>query len=266
MKGKRERNKNDFFSSYFWESISECDFYQPYFYPQIIHLYNIYGGYIRNHVSLNNGLVLKTDAYIAAHTGITMFYDIMKHNEFVVMDISFNIVNKAREKLRTKKINAKYLVADVRNLPFKEGVFDFVFSDSTLDHIPKKELKLTTEGIKYILAKGAFFIFSLNNAHNYLLRFVKSLYRMLGFIRFASFSFYPGRVRNILKEQDWILVSFGYTVFFLPFQTVLLKAAERLRFSQKKCIEIMENFHKISKKTKNLSRFFSMHFIFIIKK
>lgn len=52
----------------------------------------------------------------------------------VGIDFSFSMIKLARE----KDPKGKYLVADVRALPFKDGVFDYSLSIAVLHHLPPK--------------------------------------------------------------------------------------------------------------------------------
>ena len=64
-------------------------------------------------------------------------------------------------------VDAVYLAADARFLPFGDGVFDLVVSDSTLDHFhTKAEIHVALGELARVLRPGGVLIVALDNPHN----------------------------------------------------------------------------------------------------
>jgi len=58
--------------------------------------------------------------------------------ECTALDISAEVLEEAK----SRGVKATYLVHDIRQpLPFPDGSFDAVYSDSVLEHIPKKDVQ-----------------------------------------------------------------------------------------------------------------------------
>ncbi len=56
---------------------------------------------------------------------------------FIAVDISLNMLKKAKLKIAEEKLEKKilFVCADANNLPFMKNTFDFVYSHSTLHHL-----------------------------------------------------------------------------------------------------------------------------------
>lgn len=61
-----------------------------------------------------------------------------KNNFLVGIDFSKKMIRYAKEYLKRKNLKAFLIIADARNLPFKNNSFDFVFSIATIHHIKKR--------------------------------------------------------------------------------------------------------------------------------
>lgn len=80
--------------------------------------------------------------------------------ECTALDVSPQVLEEAK----SRGVKATYLVHDIRKgLPFPDASFDAIFSDSVLEHIPKREIKnimkeyyrvLVPHGILYIGVKA----------------------------------------------------------------------------------------------------------------
>ncbi len=93
-------------------------------------------------IGSKNGTALKTDLWNEA-IGYDDFAEaILKTNLLCVgVDMSREVVRAAqgRYKVSPNRTRAFFLVADLRLLPFRDSIFDAVYSPSTLDHLPPKE-------------------------------------------------------------------------------------------------------------------------------
>ena len=72
----------------------------------------------------------------------------------VGVDPSLKGVRAARRVARQLGVDARYVVADGRYLPFRDGLFDQVFSYSVLQHLPKQDVYLTLRAIQDVLRPG----------------------------------------------------------------------------------------------------------------
>ncbi len=266
MRNNYSQKKNVYlFSAEFWNKFALRTFYKPYFFPQLYSSYLQQIQFIEKNIDLNNTLILKTDMYVESQMDIVLFFERFKGNKFIVMDISLNVLKKAREYLVAHGIEAEYIVADVRNLPFRRETFDFIFSDSTLDHIPQKELGRALMDIKAFLRKDGSFCFSINNRYNYFLTLAKRIYKILGMFPFVSFSFYPKEILTILMEQKWIISDFDYSMLLLPFQILILKVMYRLKRPKEEVINFISSLDKTLRKFHFLNKFVNAHFIYFLR-
>lgn len=81
--------------------------------------------------------------------------------KLVAIDISIDLIKKAKEKLAGKRV--QFIVADVERLPFKPGVFDSVVGISVLHHL---SLDIACKEMSSILKSGGKIAFSEPNMIN----------------------------------------------------------------------------------------------------
>jgi SAM-dependent methyltransferase len=112
--------------------------------------------------------VLKTDCFEEAFNSCSAFLTIAADNEqAVAIDISEEIVSRARRRARVAGVGARFLCCDVRSLPFADGSYDVVFSHSTLDHFTYEEHVLASlREIRRILAADGSLVLTLDNRFN----------------------------------------------------------------------------------------------------
>jgi len=122
--------------SHYWDSVSQK-------FSHTIHYLDPFLGEIKKQAYLNlikqwegpeiRGNILKTDLFEEAMGPDGFLTDLItSHQTAIGIDLSESMTLKAS--IHDKKKCAKYIVADVRNLPFKDRSFTFVVSPSTLDH------------------------------------------------------------------------------------------------------------------------------------
>jgi SAM-dependent methyltransferase len=109
------------------------------------------------------GRVLKTDAFDeAVAEGLAPFLA-ARSERLVEVDASPATVAAARA--RHPDLDA--LVADVRSLPFEDGSFDVVVSNSTLDHFPSlDDVESAVRELQRVLAPAGLLIVTLDNLRN----------------------------------------------------------------------------------------------------
>jgi len=72
----------------------------------------------------------------------------------VGIDPSFEAIHAARAVTRQLGINARFVVADARHLPFRSECFDFAFSYSVLQHLSKSHVRESLAAIRRVLRAG----------------------------------------------------------------------------------------------------------------
>jgi SAM-dependent methyltransferase len=114
---------------------------------------------------LSAGRVLKTDLFEEAFGPDALLADLAGKGAIAVgMDVSWEIAAGAR---RRSPGNAFFLAADVRNLPFKGGSFDFILSPSTLDHFSDPaDLGRSLKELACVLKTDGRLIVTLDNRQN----------------------------------------------------------------------------------------------------
>jgi ubiquinone/menaquinone biosynthesis C-methylase UbiE/uncharacterized protein YbaR (Trm112 family) len=90
-----------------------------------------------------------------AASGALQYPDYLQYSDGykyrVCVDFSFQALSEAKKKLGSKGI---YVLADMTNMPFKDGVMDGFVSLNTIYHIPKDEQVTAINELYRLLAKG----------------------------------------------------------------------------------------------------------------
>jgi SAM-dependent methyltransferase len=107
--------------------------------------------------------ILKTDLFDEA-VGNGLYPNLIGHGQEVVcIDVSPGVCASARNRHRSLTACA----ADVRSLPFREGTFDLIVSNSTLDHFPaKSDIARSLEQLTRVLRTGGMLIITFDNPCN----------------------------------------------------------------------------------------------------
>ena len=91
----------------------------------------------------------------------TNYSRVPKSWEIVASDFSPGMISEARQKLSEHEVRARYCVCDVQALPFDNEVFDIVFANHMLYHVPNLHLALAefsrvlkVDGILYAATNG----------------------------------------------------------------------------------------------------------------
>ena len=161
--------------------------------------------------------LLKTDLFDeAAGEGLYQLL-VTRAQTFIGMDISFLVLRAARS------FHPDLLVtsADVRDLPFADGVFDIVVSNSTLDHFASPiQIEISLRELIRVLRTGGQLLLTLDNLANPLVilrNFLPfSLLNRLGIVPYyVGATFGPRRLCRVL-EQVGLEVSQARAVMHCP--------------------------------------------------
>jgi SAM-dependent methyltransferase len=150
------------------------------------------------------GRILKTDAFDEA-VGVGLAPLLQERGEVTVMDVSSVIL----EAVRRRYPAVETVCADARALPFEDGSFDVVLSNSTLDHFSSlSEVERGLAELHRVLRPGGMLVLTLDNLANpfIALRNVLpfGLVRRLGLVPvYVGASCGPRRMRRLLEETGF---------------------------------------------------------------
>jgi SAM-dependent methyltransferase len=179
-----------------------------------------------------NHLILKTDLFAEAFCLEQFFYDIASARNVVGIDISAEIVKKARtQAARYGKDGSRFLCCDLRHLPLQDGSIDIIISDSSLDHFSTEvEIAAALNELGRVLKAGGILVLSIDNKNNltYLPYFmVKIGMRLKLTPYFVGRSMSLSRLRQTLEAKGLKVVE-STAIFHYPHPDRLVRGTERL--------------------------------------
>jgi len=156
---------------------------------------------------LEGRVILKTDLREEAHGEDRIFgEEVFARSSCYGVEISFRTARQAL--LAQKEVTARQspVVADVRALPFADGVFDLIISTSTLDHFEDaSDIDIAFAEIGRVLRPGGRAVITLNNKRNINFVCMSWLERVLGK------ALYPVRFFT-LDQVEGLALSSGLSV------------------------------------------------------
>ena len=213
-----------------------------------------------------NGRLLKTDLFDeAVSDGI---YPLLTScSRFILgIDISEQILRAAH----SVYTDLQTVLSDVRSLPFTEGSFDFILSNSTLDHfINHREISKSLHELHRILRPEGRLLLTLDNPVNPLITLRQLLpYSLLKRIAlvpyFVGLTYGPDRLRRSLEEAGFRLIEM---TSIMHFPRVLVMAMARLieRFDspilQRRLMQFFMSFERLERWP---TRFLTGHFLAVL--
>jgi SAM-dependent methyltransferase len=106
---------------------------------------------------------LKTDLFAEAFNDEEFLSSLPWASHIIGIDISSAVLQTARHRQQIGILGG-YVTCDVTRLPFRDGAFDLVISDSTLDHFQTQdEIHLALGEIVRVLSHGGKLILSIDN-------------------------------------------------------------------------------------------------------
>jgi SAM-dependent methyltransferase len=125
---------------------------------------------------------LKTDLFAEAFNDEEFLSSLPWRERLVGIDISSSVLKQARRRPTIGTLHG-HVTCDVARLPFKEGSFDLVVSDSTLDHLKTEgEIRQALGELARVLAPGGRLILTIDNPSSltYPPRWLVKLWMRLG--------------------------------------------------------------------------------------
>jgi SAM-dependent methyltransferase len=212
------------------------------------------------------GRLLKTDLFDeAVSNGI---YPLLTScSRFILgMDISEQILRTAH----SHHTNLQAVLSDVRSLPFGEGSFDFILSNSTLDHfINHREISKSLHELHRVLRPEGRLLLTLDNPVNPLITLRQLLpFRLLKRIGvlpyFVGVTYNPVRLRRALEEAGFRLLEMTAVMHF-PRVLVVALARSIKRFDspvlQRRLLRFLMTFERLERWP---TRFLTGHFLAVL--
>jgi len=168
--------------------------------------------------------LLKTDLFEEAYGSDALMGDLSRIYGRCY-GIDYSDVTTARAAWKFPECRAA--VADVCRLPFVDGSFDVVLSNSTLDHFPPALLPGAFAEIARVLKTGGRLALTLDNGHNIFHRISNVLRRRAGMV-YADRCYTLGEVRRLLFANGLEVLSAGTLVHIPPGFNFLAKTAGRI--------------------------------------
>jgi len=139
----------------------------------------------------------------------------------VLVDFSRRTIVYCKNLFRRRGCDALFVVADLTQMPFKTGAFDFVHSDSTLEHVVDctgaiREIARVTRNRGYVFA----------TVPNKLRIDGSDLHAKLAHVEHISRSFTPKQLKKLFETHLKVIKIFGYDVVS-PTMTAILRRLTR---------------------------------------
>jgi ubiquinone/menaquinone biosynthesis C-methylase UbiE len=194
--------------------------------------------------------VLKTDLFDESlGKGL---YPLLRENAESVFGMDVSSVTAGRAKLNHPDINV--VVADVRKIPFLDGSFDIVVSNSTLDHFDSiEDIVISLRELYRVLKKGGLLLITLDNPLNPVI----TIRNILPFWFLHSTRLIPYRVGATLSARHLrkLLEQLGFKVVevktIMHFPRILIRLVEAVskkisEGTQQRLIEFLISFERLS--------------------
>ncbi len=155
--------------------------------------------------------LLKTDAFDEAFGNGLYPLLATKAERIVGVDVSVSTLRLAR----THHTNLRVVGADVRCLPFADGVFDILVSTSTLDHFPSHdEIRASLHEFRRVLRPAGQLLLTLDNLANPLISLRNALsFRLLNRLGITPYyvgaTYGPCGLRCVLQEVGFNVLEVG---------------------------------------------------------
>ncbi len=134
----------------------------------------------------------------------------------VGMDLSTLVIQAARSRYTSLRATG----ADVRCLPFADGVFDAVVSNSTLDHFESEdEIIISLRELRRVLKDDGQLLLTLDNRANPTIALrnaipFRLLHRLGVLPYYVGATFRPGQLQRVLRQLNFEVAEVGSLIHF----------------------------------------------------
>lgn len=202
-------------------------------------------------IDVEGKTILKTDLFEEAFGKDGFLFQLSEsHNTILGMDISYEVVRKARLRNASMRDSDQLVVSDIKAAAFKENSFDLVISNSTLDHLPKQDVSFALQEIRRILKPNGILVLTLDNKQNPLYLLGYRIQQIFKINRFYLAGCYSAKEAIRLAEVNNFVVQALTTIVHIPtpFNKIALLWEKINRRSHDK---IIQYFLKLFLKTGN---------------
>jgi len=172
--------------------------------------------------------ILKTDLKEEAFGEDEILFSLPREAQVYGLDIAARTVYRADQKQNSRQLRQRYIVADIRQIPFIDNTFDFVFSTSTLDHFKRGEdLTRSLIELRRVMKPGGTMILLVNNKFNLNAFVMFKLERALKLIDYPVQFYSLKDIKEIVTRSGWSVEDQGVTVHILSPVNTLLKIGRK---------------------------------------
>jgi len=182
-------------------------------------------------VVTNNQRILKTDLFEEAFGSDQFLFDLAEANSNIVgIDVSNEIVKRAKRNAKHYGVAGEYICCSVRQLPLRSDSIDLIISDSTLDHFPdQSDIVAALQELRRVLCVGGTLILTIDNKANltYPPYIFIRVWMLLGLAAyFIGKTLSPNELRHTLEESGFS-VEESTAIFHYPHPDGLVRIVER---------------------------------------
>jgi SAM-dependent methyltransferase len=209
--------------------------------------------------------LLKTDLFDeAVSDGLSSLLDVRSKRVFYI-DASLEVHRRAKR----RHPNLQTVGTDVRCLPFADGTFDGIVSNSTLDHFKSlDDLVISLRELYRVLQQGGQMILTLDNLANPIILLRNGLpFHLLYYMKIVPYyvgvTLGPYRLQRLLKEVGFKILEVD-TIMHCPRVLAVAIACWMERHASPKTQRVFLDFLMVFERLSHLpTRFLTGHFIAI---
>lgn len=196
---------------------------------------------------LENKKLLKLDAWNEAQNTEVLFWAARQGAECYAVDIAESTAFKARDRGRALNTTIRIAVADILDLPFPDGIFDYLYAVGTIEHTPHQDRVLSE--ISRVLSKGGIAIIGVPNKMDpFLFYWGSRAMQMLGLYPYGYEKWYTNSQLAARLESNGLTVINRDSILFLPWFLRFVDLFFWLKVPRLSCITglVVEPFRRLS--------------------
>jgi ubiquinone/menaquinone biosynthesis C-methylase UbiE len=190
------------------------------------------------HKKILSGLIdSSSKRLLEAGVGTGRFATWLAKNGFEVVgiDLSKEMLKKAKEKKALLNVDVGLVRADVHNLPFRDGIFDSCLCINVMDHF--SDIDGFLRQVKYVVRSDGYFVFNFSNVNSLYLPIAlvvnsrrQAMFRS-GKIQSSWFTFRD--IRNMVSRNGFVVseVKGCFIASPIPWGNSILKIVQIINFS-----------------------------------